>query len=75
MPPVVRTPLQTSTGTPNQCNGIFTYDLNTHWTVTKPQTNPGAGNLVQIQTWYRDPFNTSNQTTSLSDALEAMLCP
>jgi hypothetical protein len=75
VPPVVRTPLQTSTGTPSACDGTFAYDLNTHWNVTKPQTNPGAGALVQIQTWFRDPFNTSNQTTSLSDALEAMLCP
>jgi hypothetical protein len=75
VPPVVRTPLQTSSGTPGQCNGTFAYDLNTHWSVTKPQTNPGAGAKVQIQTWYRDPGNTSSQTTSLSDALEATVCP
>jgi hypothetical protein len=71
----MRTPLQTSSGNPGQCDGTFAYDLNTHWSVTKPQTNPGAGAEVQIQTWYRDAGNTSNQTTSLSDALEATVCP
>jgi hypothetical protein len=32
--------------------------------------NPGIGAVVQIQLWYRDPANTSNQSTSLSNALE-----
>ena len=32
--------------------------------------NPGAGAAVQAQLWYRDPLNTSNQPTSLSDAIE-----
>ena len=45
-----------------------------HWTA-KPASNPGAGALVQAQLWYRDPQNTSNQTTSLSDAVEFTLCP
>ena len=35
----------------------------------------GAGAIVQAQLWYRDPVNTSNQTTSLSDALEFAVCP
>jgi hypothetical protein len=30
---------------------------------------------VQVQYWYRDPFNTSNQPTSLSDAAEFTVCP
>ena len=30
---------------------------------------------MQIQFWYRDPLNTSNQTTSLSDAIEVGVCP
>jgi len=34
-----------------------------------------AGAKVQAQLWYRDSFNTSNQTTSLSDALEFMVLP
>ena len=58
---------RSSSGTPDQCDGTFAFDFNTHWNVTKPQTNPGAGAKAKIQTWFRDPFNTSNQTTSLSD--------
>jgi len=30
---------------------------------------------LQAQLWYRDPFNTSNQTTSLSDAIEFCVSP
>jgi hypothetical protein len=37
--------------------------------------NPGAGAQVQAQLWYRDPQNTSNQTTSLSDAIEFLVAP
>jgi len=75
VPPVSRTPLQTSSGTSGQCDGAFAYDLNAHWNVVKPQSNPGAGTAVQVQTWYRDPASTSNQTTGLSDALELTVCP
>jgi hypothetical protein len=52
-------------------------DLNALWcpTCPKPQKNPGAGTTVQAQLWYRDPLNTSNQTTSLSNAFEFVLCP
>ena len=37
--------------------------------------NPGAAALVQAQLWYRDPASTSNQTTSLSDAIEFFVTP
>jgi hypothetical protein len=30
---------------------------------------------VQAQLWYRDPDSTSNQTTSLSNALEFAVAP
>ena len=36
---------------------------------------PRPGAPVQAQLWYRDPLNTSNQTTSLSDAIEFPVCP
>jgi hypothetical protein len=75
VPPVKRTPLQSGAGSNGACNGFFSYDLNFHWNVFKPQTQPGAGAVVQNQTWFRDPLNTSNQTTSLSDALELQVCP
>ena len=76
-PPVLRTPLQTSGGSAGQCNGSFSYDLNHHWNVFKPHTNPGAGTQVNVQTWFRDPANTSGLTlgTAFSDALELVVCP
>jgi hypothetical protein len=40
-----------------------------------PLKDPGSGAVVQLQLWYRDPLNTSNQTTSLSDALELVVQP
>jgi len=73
-PPVQRAGLLSASGTAGLCNGQFTQDLNARWTA-KPNQNPGAGALVQAQFWYRDPANTGNQTTSLSDALEFNVCP
>ena len=73
-PPVQRAGLLTGTGTNGQCDGAFSQDLNALWTA-KPAKNPGAGALVQAQLWYRDPASTSNQTTSLSDALEFTVVP
>jgi hypothetical protein len=77
VPPVTRTGLLTGTGTPGQCDGSFSLDLNALWcpTCPKPAKNPGAGATVQAQLWYRDPFSTSNQTTSLSDAIEFTVAP
>jgi hypothetical protein len=36
---------------------------------------PAAGEKVRMQAWFRDPASTSNQSTSLSDALSFVLCP
>ena len=74
VPPVKRGSVLNGVGTAGICNGTFAFDLNAHWTA-KPNANPGPGVLLQAQLWYRDPLNTSNQTTSLSDALEAGVCP
>ena len=74
VPPVARAGLLTGSGTTGLCDGAFSQDLNARWTA-KPAQNPGAGALVQAQLWYRDPLNTSNQTTSLSDAVEFTVCP
>jgi len=59
------------------CDGSFFQDLNALWcpSCPKPGHNPGAGATVQAQLWYRDPANTSNQTTSLSDAIEFVVAP
>jgi hypothetical protein len=77
VPPVVRGGLLAGAGTPGQCDGFLSQDLNALWcsTCPKPLKNPGPGAVVQAQLWYRDPFNTSNQTTGLSDALEFLVHP
>jgi hypothetical protein len=77
VPPVRRAGLLPGVGTPGACDGSFSQDLNALWcpTCPKPWHNPGAGAVVQAQLWYRDPGNTSNRTTSLSDAIELLVCP
>jgi hypothetical protein len=69
-PPVVRAPLQTGLGTPGACDGSFSRDFNAFWSGAAPSKLPQAGGATWMQLWYRDPGNTSNQPTSLSDALE-----
>jgi hypothetical protein len=69
VPPVQRAGLLSGGGTIGLCNGSFMQDFNLLW-ATVPAKNPGPGALVQTQLWYRDPQNTSNQTTAFSDALE-----
>jgi len=74
VPPVARGALLAGTGSAGVCDGAYGMDLNARWTA-KPTQNPGPGATVQAQLWYRDPLSTSNQTTSLSDALEFRVCP
>jgi hypothetical protein len=69
VPPVSRAGLRAGTGTLGFCDGSFSQDLNALWTA-KPAKNPGAGATLQAQLWYRDPFSSSNQTTSFSEAIE-----
>ena len=73
-PPVFRGGLLLGNGTVGACDGTFSQDMNARWQA-KPNSNPGAGAVVQAQLWYRDPQNTSNQTTSLSDAVEFTVQP
>ena len=74
VPPVFRAGLINGVGTSGACDGSFSQDLNALWT-SNPAKNPGVGANVNAQLWYRDPQNTSNQTTSLSDGLNFVLCP
>jgi hypothetical protein len=74
VPPVKRAGLLAGGGTAGACDGAFSQDLNARWTA-KPNQNPGPGAIVQAQLWHRDPFNTSNQSTSLSDAIEFCVGP
>jgi hypothetical protein len=77
VPPVVRAGTISGSGTLGACDGSFAQDLNALWcpSCPKPQKNPGAAAVVQAQLWYRDPLSTSNQTTSLSDAIEFVVSP
>ena len=74
VPPVNRGGLLAGVGTTGSCDGSATQDLNARWTAKPNQSQP-AGTTVQGQFWYRDPQNTSNQTTSLSNAIEWTVCP
>ena len=78
VPPTVRIPpLAALSGSAGVCAGAYSIDLNALWcpSCSHPGKNPGPGALVQGQFWYRDPLNTSNQTTSLSDAIEFSVNP
>ena len=77
VPPVHRAGIIAGSGTNGACNGAFSQDFNALWCPTCPKAhhNPGVGAVVQAQLWYRDPASTSNQTTSLSDAIEFVLGP
>jgi hypothetical protein len=74
IPPVLRAGLLSAVGTNGACDGSFSQDLHVLWTAI-PAKNPGSGTVVQNQLWYRDPMNTSNQTTSLSNAVEYTVGP
>jgi hypothetical protein len=77
VPPVSRAGVLSGSGTQDLCDGVLVQDFNALWcpTCPKPGKNPGAGATVQAQLWYRDPLNTSNQTTSMSSAVEFYVGP
>jgi hypothetical protein len=77
VPPVKRGGLLTGVGTSGLCDGSFSQDLNARWcpSCPKPTHGPTAGQKLQLQLWHRDPFSTSNRTTSLSGALEVDVAP
>ena len=74
VPPVKRTGVQPGVGSNGACNGFASLDFNT-WMALNPTKAPPSGILTQVQFWFRDPQNTSNQTTSLSDAFELVVAP
>ena len=77
VPPVKRGGLLSGSGNAGTCTGAFIQDLNARWcpTCPKPAQAPVVGTRMQLQFWYRDPANTSNQTTSLSDGHEVDVAP
>ena len=74
VPPIRRGGIQAANGNNGVCDGAFAQDLNALWAAA-PGKNPGPGAVVQAQLWYRDPASTSNRSTSLSDAMEFVVCP
>jgi hypothetical protein len=77
VPPVNRAGLIPGGGTNGACNASPSQDLNARWCPTCPKPNhaPTPGVELQVQFWYRDPQSTSNQSTSLSDALAVGVLP
>jgi hypothetical protein len=71
MPPLVRTPVQNSGGTP-PCGGAYTLDFNAY---IAGGADPAlvSGQQVWVQTWSRDPGAAS--TTNLTDAITFTICP
>jgi hypothetical protein len=74
-PPTQRTPVQTSGGTLNACDGTLSLDWNAF-----QLANPGAlgnpwsaGDTADVQAWFRDP--PACKTTNLSDAVELTYQP
>ena len=73
-PPFERTGVLAAGGTSGACDGSFQLDFNA-WMAANPHKAPAAGDTAYLQCWFRDPQNTSNQPTSLSNALRASVCP
>ncbi len=72
-PPIVRTPVQSSGGTP-PCGGSFSFDFNTYvHSGIDPALVAGVG--VWTQFWCRDPGFSPPNNSNLSDAVHAVLCP
>ena len=74
VPPVKRTPVALGGGTTGNCDGGWALDFNA-FVSANPKKAPPAGVPTQLQLWFRDPLSTSNQTTSLSDAVEFTMAP
>jgi hypothetical protein len=72
-PPLVRTMLQNSGGTP-PCGGAFQIDFNAYVASGKDPALV-AGQQVWLQTWSRDPGFAPPNNASLSDAVTFTLCP
>jgi hypothetical protein len=73
MPPLRRTPLQTSGGS-GGCDGVFNFDFRA-WMSTGFDTTLVAGARVWGQFWSRDPGFAPPNNTNLTDAAYFLICP
>ncbi len=73
--PTQRSPAQTSTGVAGTCDGTLTLDWNAYQAANPTAIgNPwAAGNLAQVQAWFRDP--PAGKSTNLSNAIEMTYVP
>jgi hypothetical protein len=72
--PTQRTAAQNSGGTPGNCDGVISIDLNSVLATSGFLGNPAtAGTVVLNQCWFRDPG--SSKTTAMSNGLSVTLCP
>lgn len=76
-PPRLRAGLLAGSGTIGACDGAFGMDLNALWCpgCPSPGKNPGPGVVCYSQLWFRDPFSTTGQTTTLSNAMQFTVEP
>ena len=81
-PPLHRTPAVNSGGTPqpaDDCTGVFAIDMNAFAVGSlggaplPALTVPGT--RVHVQWWGRDPSAAAPQNTTLSDAIQYLVCP
>ena len=77
VPPVVRTPTTAGVGTIGLCDGSFALDLNALWcpSCPKPPRTPAPRPWSKPSSGTATRLSTSNQTTSLSDAIEFVVAP
>jgi len=73
LPPLVRTPVQSSGGNPPpaDCSGSYLLDFS-QLAPSDPNLGPGDG--VHAQYWFRDPTHPDGSGAGLSDALAFELC-
>jgi hypothetical protein len=71
-PPVVRTPLQTSSGGSAECQGYFYFDFSA-WLKSGADPSLQAGTQIWLQYWYREPsFPAPN--VGLTGGMTALIC-
>ena len=76
LPPLQRTPIQTSGGNPppDDCSGAYLFDFNA-WAQGGADPSLVPGQPVDAQFWMRDPAHPDGTGVALSDGIEFDPCP